>query len=104
MRDRPKLRAFELATTVVMDIYRVTRCFPKDELFGLTSQLRRAALGIASNIVEGCARANEADYLRFLDFPDATSRRVSSIEHRRRLRSTHGSGVSSFLGCCIRCA
>jgi four helix bundle protein len=67
MRDHTKLRAFEIADHVVMEVYRVTRGFPKEELFGLTSQVRRAAMSIASNIVEGCARSSEADYLRFLD-------------------------------------
>ncbi|MEL6108523.1 MAG: four helix bundle protein [Planctomycetota bacterium] len=76
MRDHTKLRAFELADSVVMDVYRATRGFPKDELFGLTSQLRRAALSIASNIVEGCARASEADYLRFLDMAYGSAKEV----------------------------
>ena len=67
MRDHTKLRAFDIADNVVMEVYRVTRSFPKEELFGLTSQVRRAAMSIASNIVEGCARNSEADYLRFLD-------------------------------------
>ena len=55
MRDHTKLRAFEIADGVVMEVYRVTLGFPKEELFGLTSQVRRAAMSIASNIVEGCA-------------------------------------------------
>lgn len=76
MRDHTKLRAFELADAVVMGVYRVTRGFPKDELFGLTSQLRRAALSIASNIVEGCARTSEADYLRFLDMAYGSAKEV----------------------------
>ncbi|CAN5908631.1 four helix bundle protein [soil metagenome] len=66
MRDHTKLRDFELADEVVMLIYRTTREFPKEEVYGLTSQMRRAAVSVASNIVEGCARDSQAEYLRFL--------------------------------------
>lgn len=66
MRDHTKLRAFELADEVAVLIYRVTAGFPREELYGLTSQVRRAAVSVPSNIVEGCARDSQADYLRFL--------------------------------------
>jgi len=67
VRDHTKLRAFELADEVAILVYRVTAGFPKEELFGLTSQLRRASVSVPSNIVEGCARDSEAEYLRFLN-------------------------------------
>ena len=53
MRDHTKLRAFELADEVAVLIYRVTAKFPKEEMYGLISQLRRAAISVPSNIVEG---------------------------------------------------
>jgi four helix bundle protein len=67
VREHAKLRAFQLADEVTVLIYRVTKGFPRDEAYGLTSQMRRAAVSIPSNIVEGCARESEAEYLRFLE-------------------------------------
>ena len=67
MRDHKKLRAFELANEVVLLIYPLTKEFPEQERYGLTSQMRRAAVSVPSNIVEGCARESQAEYLRFLE-------------------------------------
>lgn len=66
MRDHTKLRAFAMADEVAFLAYQVTAGFPKEELYGLTGQIRRAAVSVPSNIVEGCARDSQADYLRFL--------------------------------------
>lgn len=67
MRDYRKLKAFELIDQLVLMIYKVTASFPREEQFGLTSQLRRAAVSAASNIVEGCGCNTESDFLHFLD-------------------------------------
>ena len=67
MRDHSKLKAFELADKMALLIYEKTRSFPKEEMFGLTSQMRRAAVSVPSNIVEGCARESQAEYVRFLE-------------------------------------
>ncbi len=67
MRDHSNLRAFELADEVVLMIYKTSRSFPKEELYGLTSQMRRAGISVASNIVEGCARESLIEYRRFLE-------------------------------------
>ena len=66
MRDHKQLKVFQLADDLTMLIYKVTRDFPKDELYGLTSQMRRAAISVTSNIVEGCARESKTEYHRFL--------------------------------------
>jgi len=76
MRDHRKLRAFELADELAVAIYKHTGTFPRDEQFGLTSQLRRAAVSVASNIVEGCARDSLADYIRFLDMAHGSAHEV----------------------------
>jgi four helix bundle protein len=67
MRDHTKLRAFELADDLAVLIYAMTRNFPKEEIYGLTSQMRRAAVSVPSNIVEGCAREGQIEYHRFLE-------------------------------------
>ena len=65
-RDHTKLRARELADEVALLACRVTARFPREELYGLTAHMRRAAISVPSHIVEGCARDSQADYLQFL--------------------------------------
>lgn len=67
MRDHTKLRAFQLADELAIHIYRISLNFPKEEMFGLTSQMRRCAVSVPSNIVEGSVRESHAEYLRFLE-------------------------------------
>lgn len=76
MRDYRKLRAFKLADETVLMVYKATQIFPKEELFGLTSQLRRAAVSTVSNIVEGSGRDSETDYLRFLNIAYSSASEV----------------------------
>lgn len=73
MRDHTKLRAFVLADEVAVLTYKVTGAFPRAEVYGLTSQMRRAAVSVPSNIVEGCARGSQSDYLRFLEIAFASA-------------------------------
>ena len=75
-RDHRKLQAFELADALALAVYRTTTDFPKAEMYGLTSQMRRAAVSAAANIVEGAARSGERDYVKFLNVALSSLREV----------------------------
>ncbi len=66
MRDPNRLQVFQLADALVLDVHAFTRAFPPDERFGLTAQLRRAVVSIASNLVEGCSRDSPREFAQFV--------------------------------------
>jgi len=66
MQDYHNLLVWKRALEFVKLVYRLTKIFPKEELYGLTSQLRRAAVSVLANIVEGRGKGTEKDFLRFL--------------------------------------
>jgi four helix bundle protein len=66
MRDYTKIEAWQLADNFTVAVYGQTHAFPKEELYSLTSQLRRAAYSTPANIAEGAARDSKRDYLHFL--------------------------------------
>ena len=66
MRDYKKYDIWKLSHLLTLEVYRITESFPKEEIFGLTSQIRRASSSIGINIVEGCARGSDEDFKRFL--------------------------------------
>jgi four helix bundle protein len=67
MKDYRSLNVWKSGHALTLEIYRQTKTFPKDELFGLTSQLRRAASSIPANISEGCGRDGDAELKRFVN-------------------------------------
>jgi len=66
MRDHRKLEVFLLADSLALLVYKHTSRFPNEEKYGLTSQLRRAAVSVAANIVEGAARISKAEFARMM--------------------------------------
>jgi four helix bundle protein len=66
MRDYTKIEAWKLADDLTVAVYERTRSFPREEIYGLTSQLRRASYSVPANIVEGSSRESKKDYLHFL--------------------------------------
>ena len=66
MRDYTKIEAWKLADDLTVAVYSSTKAFPKEEMYGLTSQLRRAAYSVPANVVEGASRESKRDYLHFL--------------------------------------
>jgi four helix bundle protein len=66
MESYQELKVWQKAREVVVEIYRITKEFPRDEIYGLVSQMRRAAVSVPSNIAEGWGRTSTKDYIRFL--------------------------------------
>jgi four helix bundle protein len=66
LRDYKNIKAYQHADDLTVEVYKVTKSFPKEELYGLVSQLRRAAVSIPANIAEGASRQHKKDYLHFL--------------------------------------
>ena len=66
MRDYTKIKAWQLADDLTVSVYERTRSFPREEVYGLTSQLRRASYSVPANIAEGSSREGKKDYLHFL--------------------------------------
>ena len=66
MKDFRQLKVWEKSHQLALAVYMVTREFPKEELYGLTSQIRRSGMSIPTNIAEGCGRFTDADFARFL--------------------------------------
>jgi len=66
MRDYTKIEAWKLADDLTVAIYQATQAFPREEIYGLTSQLRRASYSVPANICEGSSRESKKDYLHFL--------------------------------------
>jgi len=79
MKDFRGLAVWKQAHLLVLNVYRVTESFPRHELFGLTSQIRRAAASIPTNIAEGCGRDGDAELGRFLNIAKGSTSEVEYL-------------------------
>ena len=73
MQDFRKLRVWQKAHQLSLDIYKATKRFPKDEIYGLTSQIRRATVSIGANIAEGSGKDSNIEFKRFLSIAMGSS-------------------------------
>jgi four helix bundle protein len=73
MKDFRDLKVWQKGHVLTLEVYRVTRGFPKEELYGLTSQIRRSASSVPANIAEGAARDGDAEFKRFLTIAYASA-------------------------------
>jgi four helix bundle protein len=86
MRPHEKLEVWKTAVEFVVEIYKQTESFPKEERFGLTSQIRRASVSIVANIAEGAGRDSSREFAYFLsNAQDSASELASELVIARRL-------------------
>ena len=106
--DHRKLEAFTLADEFAVRTYAVTRAFPPDERYGVRSQIRRAAVSVATNIVEGCGRDSDREHARYFEVALGSAReaiyliglssRLEFIDHRTAEEITNlGNRVAAAL-------
>ncbi len=79
MKNFRDLKIWSASHNLALEIYSVTKEFPSEEKFGITSQLRRAALSIPTNIAEGCGRGSDSDFSRFLQIAFGSASEVEYL-------------------------
>ena len=75
------LKVWAKTRVYIKDVYTISANFPKEEIYGITSQIRRATVSIANNIVEGSARYSDKEFMRFLDIAYASSIEVENMHY-----------------------
>jgi four helix bundle protein len=95
LKDFRKQKVWMKSHHLTLEIYRVTEEFPKNEMFGLTNQIRRASASIPANIAEGCGRDSDADFARFLQIAMGSA---SELEYHLLLANDLGFLESAIYG------
>lgn len=78
MKDFKELKAWEKAYRLSLAVYEASRTFPREEMYGLTSQLRRCVVSVGANIAKGCGRRSDGELVRFLQIARGSA---SEVEH-----------------------
>lgn len=68
-----ELKVWQRSKTLAIELYKATNGFPKEEMFGLTQQIRKSAVSVPSNIAEGCGRGTDRELIRFLDIAQGSA-------------------------------
>lgn len=85
-----ELTVWQRAMEMTVQVYELTRDFPREELYGLTSQIRRASISVASNIAEGRGRISQGEFRQFLGTAQGSNFEVQTqLEVARRIRLGH---------------
>ncbi len=97
-RSYRDLKVWQRSLDLAIEIYRVTRSFPKEELYGLVTQVRRAAVSIPSNIAEGYGRYHRGDYVRHLSIANGSLKELETqILIANRLGMVEAASLEHFL-------
>ena len=83
-RNFRNIKAWQRADDLALCVYSITRPFPKEELYGMTSQLRRAAVSAPANIAEGASREHEKEYLHSLNVASGSIAEIEYLLHLSR--------------------
>jgi four helix bundle protein len=83
-RDFKNIKAWQYADDLAVLVYSITKSFPKEELYGITSQLRRSVVSVPTNIAEGASREHKKEYLHFLFIARGSIAEVEYLLHLSR--------------------
>jgi four helix bundle protein len=94
MEDFKNLRVWAKAHELTLSVYQKTQSFPKDEMYGLTSQMRRSAASVGANIAEGCGRRSDGEMRRFLQIARGSANELEY--HLLLAKDLHFLEISEF--------